>query len=74
MIEEYRAFGGMKIHWGNHSARRTLAPVSLCPPPLTHDLKWDWTQAAIVGSWCLTAHATALSDAATLINSTFWYI
>jgi hypothetical protein len=32
-------------------------PVPLCPPQIPHDLTWDWTLAAAVGSRRLTAWA-----------------
>jgi hypothetical protein len=56
MIDEYGAFGGMRIGRGNRSTWRKPAPVPLQIP---HDLTWDRTQAAVVGSRRLTAWATA---------------
>jgi hypothetical protein len=43
--------------------RNTLwkpSPVSLCPPQIPHDLVWDWTRAATVGTQRVTGWATAL--------------
>jgi hypothetical protein len=49
--DDYGAVGGMRIGRGN----RKPAPVPLCPPQIPHDLTWDRTQAATVGSQQLTA-------------------
>jgi hypothetical protein len=51
---ECGAVGGMRIC----STRRKLAPVSLCPPLISH-MTWARTSAAAVGSWRLTAWAMA---------------
>jgi hypothetical protein len=51
----------MKIGRGNRSTQRRLAPVSLCPPQIPHNLTWAWTQAAMVGSWRLNAWSMAQS-------------
>jgi hypothetical protein len=53
--DECEAVGGMRIGRGNRSTRRKPAPVPLCP----HDLTWDRTQVAAVGSRRLTAWAMA---------------
>jgi hypothetical protein len=45
----------MKIGRGNRSTRRKYAPVPLHPPQIPHDLTWDRTRAAAVGSGRLTA-------------------
>jgi hypothetical protein len=55
--DECEAVGGTKIGRGNRSTRRKPAPSSLCPPQIPHDLTWDRTQAAVVGSRRLTAWA-----------------
>jgi hypothetical protein len=55
MIDEYGAFGEIKISMGNLSTRRKPATVPFCPPPIPHDLTWDRTWAAAVGSLRLTA-------------------
>jgi hypothetical protein len=55
MIDDYGAVGGMRIGRGNRSARRKPAPVPLCPPQIPHDLTWDRTRVAAVGSQRLTA-------------------
>jgi hypothetical protein len=49
--------------------------VPLCPPQIPHDLTWDRTRAAAVGSQRLTAWAVArLVNAVTLIfyESSLW--
>jgi hypothetical protein len=56
---DYGAVGGMRIGRGNRSTRRKPAPVPLCPPQIPHDLTWDRTRAAAVGSQLLTAWAMA---------------
>jgi hypothetical protein len=53
--DDYRAVGGMRIGRGNRSTRKKPAPVPLCPPQIPHDLTWDRTRAAVVGSQRLTA-------------------
>jgi hypothetical protein len=50
IIDDYGAVGGMRIDRGNQSTWRKLAPVPLCPPQIPHDLTWDRTRAAAVGS------------------------
>jgi hypothetical protein len=52
--DDYGAVGGM-IGRGNRSTRRKPAPVPLPPPQISHDLTWDRTRAAAVGSQRLTA-------------------
>jgi hypothetical protein len=61
MIDDdyYGAAGGMSIGRGNRSTRRKPTPVPLCPPQIPHDLTWDRTRAAAVGSQRLTAWAMA---------------
>jgi hypothetical protein len=59
MIDECGVVGGMRIGRGNRSTRRKHAPVPLCPPQIPHDLTWDRTRAAAVGSRRLTAWAMA---------------
>jgi hypothetical protein len=54
-----RAFSGMRIGRGNSSIRRKPAPLPLCPPQFLHNLTPAPTQAAMVGSWRLTAWAVA---------------
>jgi hypothetical protein len=53
--DDYGAVGGMRIGRGNGSTRRKPAPVPFCPPQIPHDLTWDRTRAAAVGSQPLTA-------------------
>jgi hypothetical protein len=48
--DECGAVGGMRIGRKNRSTRRKPAPVPLCPPQIPHDLTWDRTLAAAVGS------------------------
>jgi hypothetical protein len=57
--DDYGTVRGMRIGRGNRSTRRKSAPVSLCPPQIPHDLTWDRTRAAAVGSRRLTAWAMA---------------
>jgi hypothetical protein len=57
--DECAVVGGMRIGKGNRSTRRKPAPVSLWPPQIPHDLTWDRTRAAAVGSLRLTAWAMA---------------
>jgi hypothetical protein len=53
--EECGVVDGMKIGKGTLSTRRKPAPVPLCPSQIPHDLTWDRTRAAEVGSRRLTA-------------------
>jgi hypothetical protein len=39
MIDEYGAFGGMRIGRVNRITQRKPAPVPLCPPKVPHDLR-----------------------------------
>jgi hypothetical protein len=55
------------------SSRRTLAPVSLCPPQIPYDLTGARTMAAAVGSRRLGASATALPTAPTVQAVTSLY-
>jgi hypothetical protein len=57
--DDYGAVVGMRIGRGNRSTRRKPAPVPLCPPQIPHDLTWDRTRGAAVGSQRLTAWAMA---------------
>jgi hypothetical protein len=57
--DDYGAVGGMRIGRGNRSTRKKPAPVPLCPPQIPHNLTWDRTRAAAVGSQRLTARAMA---------------
>jgi hypothetical protein len=54
MIDEYGAFGGMRIGRGSRSTLRKPAPLSLCLPQIPHVLTSHWTRAAAVGSRWLT--------------------
>jgi hypothetical protein len=56
---DYGAVGGIRIGRGNQSTRRKPAAVPLCPPQIPHDLTWDRTRAAAMGSQRLTAWAMA---------------
>jgi hypothetical protein len=49
MIDEYESFGGLRIGEGNRSTRKP-APLSLRWPQIPHDLSWDRTLTATVGS------------------------
>jgi hypothetical protein len=53
--DDYGAVGGMTIGRGNRGTWTKPAPVPLCPPQIPHDLTWDRTRAATVGSQQLTA-------------------
>jgi hypothetical protein len=55
--DECGAVGGMRIGRGNRSTRRKPAPLPLCLPQIPHDLTWDRTRTAAVGSQRLTAWA-----------------
>jgi hypothetical protein len=59
MNDGERGVGGMIISRGNRSTRRKPAAVPLCPPQVLHDLTWDRTRAAAVGSRRLTAWTSA---------------
>jgi hypothetical protein len=50
MSDEYGAVGGMKIESGNRNTRRNCTPASLYLPQVPHDVTWDRTEAAAVGS------------------------
>jgi hypothetical protein len=62
---ECGAVGGMKIGRGNRITRRKPAPVPLCPPQIPHDLTRDRSQAAEMGSRCLTV----ISDVSRILQS-----
>jgi hypothetical protein len=47
---ECGAVGEMRIGRGNLSTRTISAPAPLCPPQILHDVTWDRTRAAAVGS------------------------
>jgi hypothetical protein len=53
--DDHGAVGRIMIGRGKRSTRRKSAPVPLCPPKIPHDLTWDRTRAASVGSQRLTA-------------------
>jgi hypothetical protein len=57
--DDYGAVGGMRIGKGKGSTGRKPARVPLCPPQIPHDLTWDRTRTAEVGSQRLTAWAMA---------------
>jgi hypothetical protein len=59
MVDEYGAFGRMRIGKGNWSAQRKPALVPLCPPQIPHDFTWDLTRAAAVESRRLITWAMA---------------
>jgi hypothetical protein len=60
--DDCAAVGRMRTGRGNRSTRRKPAPMPLCPPQIPHDLTWDRTRAAAVGSQRLTAWAMARPD------------
>jgi hypothetical protein len=47
---DYGAVGGMRIGRGSRNTRRKPAAVPLRPPQIPHNLTWDQTRAAAVGS------------------------
>jgi hypothetical protein len=53
--DECGAVGGTKIGKAKRNNWTKPAPVPLCPPQIPHDLTWDRTRAAAVGSRLLTA-------------------
>jgi hypothetical protein len=55
MIDNGGAVSGMRISRGNRSTLRKAGSVLLHPLQTPHDLTWDQTQAAMVGSQQLTA-------------------
>jgi hypothetical protein len=57
--DECWVVGGMRIGRGYRSTQRIPVPVPLSPPKFPHDLTWDRTRAAAVGSWRLTSWAMA---------------
>jgi hypothetical protein len=57
MIDEYGAVDGVRFSGRDQSTRRAPSTVPLCPPQIPHDLNWDRTRAAEVGSRLLTAWA-----------------
>jgi hypothetical protein len=67
--DDYEAVIGMRIGGGNRSTWRKHALVPLWPPKTPHDLTWDRTRAAAVGSQRLTAWAYGTTIV--LINCTF---
>jgi hypothetical protein len=68
MIDDYGAVDGMRIGRGNQSTWRKPAPVPLCSPQIPHDLTWDRTRAATVGSLRLTAWAMARPSSSPKMN------
>jgi hypothetical protein len=57
--DEYGAVGGMRIGRRYGSTQRKPATGPLCPLQIPHDLTWDWTWAATVGSRPLTTWVMA---------------
>jgi hypothetical protein len=55
MVDEYGAFGGMRIGRGNRSTLSKPPLVPLCPPQIPHYMNWDRTGTAAVASRQLTA-------------------
>jgi hypothetical protein len=49
------AVGGVRIGKGNTGTRRKPVPVPLCDLQIPHDLTWDLTRVAAVGSRWPTA-------------------
>jgi hypothetical protein len=67
--DDYGAVGGMTIGRVNRSTRRKPAPVPLCLPQIPHDLTWDRTRAAAVGSQQLTAMARPIDKSKITFNN-----
>jgi hypothetical protein len=44
MLDEYEAFGGIRIGWGNGIAGKKPVQVQLSPPQIPHDLTLDRTR------------------------------
>jgi hypothetical protein len=59
MIGEYGTFSGMRIGREAEALGEKTAPVPLCLPQTAHDLTWDRTRAAAVGSRTLISWAMA---------------
>jgi hypothetical protein len=72
--DDYGAVGGMRIGTGNRSTRRKPAPVPHCPPQIPHDLTWDRTQAAAVGSQRLTALFVTKLDSIVMLFFSFHFM
>jgi hypothetical protein len=53
--DEHGAVDGMRINEGTRRTRRKPSPVPLLASQIPHDLTWDQTRAAEVGSRRLTA-------------------
>jgi hypothetical protein len=49
MINEYRAFGGMRLGSRNQNTHTKPARLPLCPPQISHDLTWVQTLATTGG-------------------------
>jgi hypothetical protein len=62
MIDEYEAFGDMRIGRGNWRTRRNPAILSLCSPHILYVLTWNRTRTAAVGIRRLTSWAMARPD------------
>jgi hypothetical protein len=57
--DDYGAVGWMTIGRGNRSTWRKPATIPFCPPQIPHELTWDRTRAAAVGTRRLTTLAMA---------------
>jgi hypothetical protein len=55
VVDDCRAVGGIIIGTRNRTTPKKPAPMLLCPPQIIHDLTWDRTRAAAVGSRRLIA-------------------
>jgi hypothetical protein len=62
----------MRIGRGNRSIRRRPAPMPHCPPQIPHDLTWDWTRAAAVGTNRLSYDTISSGDL--VFSPTYLYI
>jgi hypothetical protein len=68
--DECGAVGGMRIGNRNRSTRRKSTPVLLCLQQIPHNLTWDRTLSAAVGSRRLTTEVVARPQ--TPINSSLF--
>jgi hypothetical protein len=55
MINEYEAVSEVRIGRRNCGTEIKFSPLPPCSPQIPHDLTWDQTRAAAIGSRQLTA-------------------
>jgi hypothetical protein len=66
--DEYGVVRGTKIGRGDRSTQRKPVSLSVCPPQIPHDLTWDRTRAAAVGSRRLTLWVISRSNSSFTIH------